>query len=110
MPRRAAARVTWPSSATAMKYRRWRSSICHIYQIWIINSAYILPAGHKRLSCASVCRGGRQKPMTLEILGAAKPAYEQVLTPAALEFIAELTRRFGSRVTELLAAREQRQK
>jgi malate synthase len=51
-----------------------------------------------------------KNPAGMEILGAAKPAYAQVLTPAALEFVAELTRRFGAPVSELLAAREQRQK
>ena len=45
----------------------------------------------------------------LEILGAMKAGYETILTPEALEFIAGLTRRFGPRVAELLAARERRQ-
>ena len=48
-------------------------------------------------------------PAGIEIRGAVKAAYEPVLTPATLEFIAELTRRFGDRVTTLLAAREARQ-
>ena len=39
-----------------------------------------------------------------------QPGYESVLTPAALEFVADLTRRFGDRVTELLAARAALQK
>ena len=34
-----------------------------------------------------------------------QPGYETVLTPAALEFVADLTRRFGDRVAALLAAR-----
>jgi malate synthase len=46
---------------------------------------------------------------TIEIHGAMKPAYGQILTPAALDFIADLTRRFGERVTTLLAARDARQ-
>src|ERR1700722_4624584 len=37
------------------------------------------------------------------------PAAEQVLTPAAVAFIAELQRRFGPRRAELLAARAERQ-
>jgi malate synthase len=46
----------------------------------------------------------------VEVRGAMRPGYETVLTAAALEFIAELTRRFGDRVTELLDARIERQK
>src|SRR5688500_9651328 len=45
-----------------------------------------------------------------EIRGAMQPGYETVLTPAALQFIAGLTRRFGDRVAELLAARATLQK
>lgn len=48
-------------------------------------------------------------PAGLEILGAMQPGYDQVLTPAALEFVADLARRFGDRVTSLLAARTARQ-
>jgi hypothetical protein len=33
-----------------------------------------------------------------------QPGYETLLTPAALEFVADLTRRFGARVASLLAA------
>ena len=36
------------------------------------------------------------------------PAHEAVLTPAALAFVAELTRKFGARVDELLARRAAR--
>jgi malate synthase len=46
---------------------------------------------------------------SVEIRGAMKPAYESILTPAALDFVAELASRYGERVTELLAARERRQ-
>ena len=46
----------------------------------------------------------------IEIRGAMQPAYEQILSPAALEFVADLTRRFGARVTELLNARAARQR
>ena len=46
----------------------------------------------------------------MEIRGPMQPGYETVLTPAALEFVADLTRRFGDRVTELLAARATLQK
>ena len=49
-------------------------------------------------------------PDRLEIRGPMQPGYETVLTPAALEFVADLTRRFGDRVAELLAARATLQK
>ena len=49
-------------------------------------------------------------PAGLQIKGALRPGYESILTPAALEFIAELTREFGGRVEHLLAARVERQK
>ena len=45
-----------------------------------------------------------------EIRGPMQPGYETVLTPAALAFVADLTRRFGGRVAELLEARDQLQK
>src|SRR5246127_339687 len=46
----------------------------------------------------------------VQILAPAHPAQERVLTPAALEFIVELQRRFNPRRVELLAARAERQK
>ena len=46
----------------------------------------------------------------IEIRGAMQPAYEQILSPAAMEFVADLTRRFGDRVGELLKARAARQR
>ena len=46
----------------------------------------------------------------VNILAPAHPAQERVLTPAALEFIVELQRRFNPRRVELLAARAERQK
>jgi malate synthase len=46
----------------------------------------------------------------VEIRGAMRPGYETILTPAALEFVADLTRRFGDRVSALLDARVERQK
>jgi malate synthase len=49
-------------------------------------------------------------PAGVEIRGAMQPGYETVLTPAALEFIADLTRRYGERVQQLLAARAERQR
>jgi len=52
----------------------------------------------------------RTMPAGLEIRGPMQPGYETVLTPAALEFIADLTRRFGARLAELLAARATLQK
>jgi malate synthase len=45
-----------------------------------------------------------------EIRGPMRPGYETVLTPAALAFVTDLTRRFGDRVAELLAARATLQK
>jgi malate synthase len=52
----------------------------------------------------------RTVPAGMEIRGPMQPGYESVLTPAALEFVADLTRRFGDRVTDLLAARAALQK
>ncbi|WP_129779977.1 malate synthase A [Peristeroidobacter soli] len=46
----------------------------------------------------------------IELRGAMKPGYEAILTPDALDFIAELTRRFGDRVAALLEARSARQR
>lgn len=48
-------------------------------------------------------------PAGVQIKGAVLPSYETLLTPAALEFVADLTRRFGERITQLLAARTARQ-
>ena len=45
----------------------------------------------------------------LEIRGAMQAGYESVLSPAAQEFLVDLTRRFGDRVTALLNARAARQ-
>jgi malate synthase len=44
------------------------------------------------------------------ITGAIRPGYEDILSRAAVEFVADLTRRFGDRVTELLDARAVRQR
>jgi malate synthase len=44
-------------------------------------------------------------PAGMDVRGAIQPGYETVLTPAALEFVADLTRRFADRVTALLEAR-----
>jgi malate synthase len=45
-----------------------------------------------------------------EIRGEFKPGYDTILTPQALAFVARLTERFGPRVDELLAHREERQR
>ncbi|HEY5808355.1 MAG TPA: malate synthase A [Povalibacter sp.] len=45
----------------------------------------------------------------VEITGLTQPGYDQVLTPQAMEFVADLTRRFGEQVNALLAARSARQ-
>jgi malate synthase len=45
----------------------------------------------------------------VEVLGRITPEYADILTPQALEFLAELSRRFEPRRRELMAARAQRQ-
>ena len=51
------------------------------------------------------------KPLPgVEILGAQDKQTDEILTPEALKFVAELERRFGPRRRELLAARVERQK
>jgi malate synthase len=45
----------------------------------------------------------------LEILGPIKPGYEEILTPEALAFVAELEGRFGAERRRLLDVRRQRQ-
>ncbi len=49
-------------------------------------------------------------PAGVIIDGEIKPGYEKVLTKEAIEFIADLQRRFNGRREELLAARAERQK
>jgi malate synthase len=49
-------------------------------------------------------------PAGMTIDGAVKPGFERVLTKEALEFLADLQRRFNARREELLAARVERQK
>src|SRR2546421_6206891 len=44
----------------------------------------------------------------LELQGAMRPGFDEVLTADALEFVAELHRRFGEQRSELLDARAQR--
>ena len=46
---------------------------------------------------------------TIRVLGPLRPGYEQVLTPSALDFVADLARRFGPRVTALLRRRAELQ-
>jgi malate synthase len=41
----------------------------------------------------------------IELRGALKPRYDEILTPAALAFVAELTRRFSPRIQEALERR-----
>ncbi|MCE2850814.1 MAG: malate synthase A [Chloroflexaceae bacterium] len=45
---------------------------------------------------------------TLQVIGAMRPGYDEILTPAALAFVAELIERFEPRRHELLAQRQQR--
>src|SRR5437588_8107884 len=47
-------------------------------------------------------------PNRLELCGAMDSEFERVLTPAALEFLAELEHQFGARRRELLEARARR--
>ena len=47
-------------------------------------------------------------PAGMDITGAIKPGYEQVLTPEALALVAKLTRAFEPRRQQLLAARTER--
>jgi malate synthase len=46
----------------------------------------------------------------LELRGGMHPGFDEILTPDALEFVAELQARFGRRRAELLAARAERRK
>jgi malate synthase len=46
--------------------------------------------------------------MGMELLGAIEPGFDQILTPAALDFVASLQREFGATRAELLGARELR--
>src|SRR5215471_15608141 len=64
------------------------------------------PTGDPRMAT----NPARDLPAGLEIRGAMQPGYETILTPAALEFVVDLTRRFGDRVAALLAARATRQR
>src|SRR5688500_8227568 len=52
----------------------------------------------------------RDQSFGIHVTGAMQPGYEDILSRAALDFIADLTRRFGDRVTELLDARAARQR
>ncbi len=49
-------------------------------------------------------------PAGVKITGANGPGYGEILTPAAIDFVVELERKFGARRRELLAARVERQK
>src|SRR5262245_17479296 len=55
----------------------------------------------------SITRG--DSPTGLELLAPVPAEYSGVLSPDALEFVAELNRRFGDRRTELLVRRAERQ-
>jgi malate synthase len=48
-------------------------------------------------------------PRGIEIRAALRPGYEAILTPAALDFVASLERKFGAERRRLLAARAERQ-
>ena len=47
-------------------------------------------------------------PMGCAVQGAVRPGFESILTREALDFVAELARKFGPRVKDLLARREAR--
>jgi len=51
----------------------------------------------------------RNRREGIELLGPMEPGFESILTDKALEFVADLARRFGPRRDELLAARIERQ-
>jgi malate synthase len=53
-------------------------------------------------------RGGRQLPSGVEIRARVSPAEDGLLTADAVAFVADLTRKFGARVDELLAQRKAR--
>jgi malate synthase len=61
-------------------------------------------------STVATMTGSSASILGLQIVAPAHPAQEHVLTPAALEFIVGLQRRFNPRRVELLAARAERQK
>src|SRR5687768_15001617 len=46
----------------------------------------------------------------VHLSGPMQPGYETILTPAALEFVVDLSRRFGDRIISLLEARAARQR
>ncbi|MGH8178286.1 MAG: malate synthase A [Steroidobacter sp.] len=52
----------------------------------------------------------QSQPAGLEIRGPLQPGYDTVLTPAAMEFVVDLSRRYGDRIAALLAARAERQR
>ena len=52
----------------------------------------------------------RDRVSGIHVIGSMQPGYEAILSPAALEFVADLTRRFGDRVAALLDARAVRQR
>jgi malate synthase len=82
----------------------------------ILNVAYLrglftgLTALTRWLNCKSVMpQEPTSLPAGVTITGAIRPGYERVLTPDALAFVADLVRRFGPRVGELLTRRHERQ-
>jgi malate synthase len=54
--------------------------------------------------------GCKDARVAIELQGTVDDSFDQVLTPDALEFVAELQRRFGPRRAELLRARAHRRK
>ncbi len=59
---------------------------------------------------SSAEQAGLQMPAGMEIKGPARPGYERILSREALEFVAEISRRFDQTRQELLALRETRQR
>jgi malate synthase len=55
-------------------------------------------------------KAGLTLPAGVKLRGPIKPGYDEILTPEALTFIADLERKFGARRHELLALRAKRQK
>ena len=62
------------------------------------------------LNCKRVTseRGGRDLPNGVAIRARVSPAHDAVLPKAAIAFVADLTRKFGARVDDLLARRKAR--
>ncbi len=66
--------------------------------------------GRTRREPALTTQTNLDLPSGCTVTGTVRPGFETILTREALEFVAELARKFGPRVEELLARRAERQK